>query len=372
MNSLTGTDQLNQSGTLFIGSLAGVSIRLHFTFVILFIVLVFSSTGSPLEQGLYMLALFVSVLIHEAGHALASGCFRIRTQEIIMFPVGGVARLSRQPTNRQELWISLAGPAANFLVACSLLYWRVFHEGMGKTEVLLRNPEGDLLIKSILANILLTLLNLLPAYPMDGGKALRGFLSIFRPETEAARLASIIGRGIAVLLGVFGLLVGHYLLAFVAVFVYFGAVQENAVKMGQSLLDGVKVEEAMVTEFESLPHGATVGDAAKRLLATSQQDFPVVSGDQVVGLLSRNLLLGAMAESGPDTYVAGAMNRDFLRLRPDADLIDALPSIAAAGACGLVMDDDKLLGLLTSENLTEFLVLRRIDVKGRKQEEDQS
>ena len=288
-----------------------------------------------------------------------------------MFPVGGVARLSKQPTNRQELWISLAGPAANFLIACGLLYWRIFHEGMDKAEVLFRNPEGDLLTKSILANILLTILNLLPAYPMDGGKALRGFLSIFRPDTEAARLASIIGRSIAVLLGVAGLLTGQYLLAFVAVFVYFGAAQENALKMGQSLLDGVKVQEAMVTEFESLSHGATIADAAKRLLATSQQDFPVVTGDQVVGLLSRNLLLGAMAESGPDTYVAGAMNRDFLRLRPDADLVDALPAIAAAGACGLVMDEDRLLGLLTSENLTEFLVLRRIRSEGRKPEEDE-
>ena len=313
-----------------------------------------------------MLALFASVLIHEAGHAFASSRFKIRTQEIIMFPVGGVARLSKQPTNREELWISLAGPAANLLVAGSLLVWRVFHEGMGKTEILLRNPEEDLLVKSILANILLALLNLLPAYPMDGGKALRGFLSIFRPDPEAARLASIIGRGIAVALGMIGLLAGHYLLAFVAVFVYFGAAQENAVKIGQSLLEGVKVQQAMVTEFESLSHGATVGDAAKRLIATSQQDFPVVSGDQVVGLLSRNLLLGAMAESGPDTYVAGAMNRDFLRLHPDADLVEALPSIAAAGACGLVMDEDKLLGMLTSENLTEFLVLRRIGAEGRK------
>ena len=217
--------------------------------------------------------------------------------------------------------------------------------------------------KCILANLSLALFNLLPAFPMDGGKALRGLLSLFKTEAQAARLASIIGRTIAISLGLFGLLQGNYLLTLVAVFVYFGAAQENAVLLGRSLLEGALVREAMVTEFETLAHGATVGDAAKRLLATSQQDFPVVVGPQVVGLLSRNLLLGAMAADGPDTYVAGAMTRDFVRLNPEMDLADALPLIAQSGSCALVLEQDSLVGLLTTENLTEFLVLRRIGIE---------
>ena len=356
------------SGTLRIGSLAGVSIRLHFTFVILFVVLLFSSTGSPLDQAVYMLALFGSVVVHELGHAAVSRVYGIQTLEIVMFPVGGVALRNTKPTARQDLWISLAGPFTNLVIACGLLLWQDQTLGWAGTVAAMQAADLDLISKCILANMSLAIFNLLPAFPMDGGKALRGALSLFKSEAQAARLASIIGRTIAIALGLFGLIIGNYLLAFVAVFVYFGAAQENAVLLGRSLLEGAHVREAMVTEFETLPHGATVGDAAKRLLATSQQDFPVVVGPQVVGLLSRNLLLGAMAADGPDTYVAGAMNRDFVRLNPEMDLAEALPLIAQSGSCALVLESDSLVGLLTTENLTEFLVLRRIGIEKGKPE----
>ena len=354
---------MNGSGTLRIGELAGVSIRVHFTFVILFIVLLFSSTGSPVEQAVYMFALFASVVFHELGHAAVCYAYGIKTTEIVMFPVGGVAARSTKPTSRQDLWISLAGPFVNLVIACGLLLWRLQTLGWLETIKALQVVDLDLVSKCILANLSLAVFNLLPAFPMDGGKALRGLLSLFKTEAQAARLASIIGRTIAISLGLFGLLQGNYLLTLVAVFVYFGAAQENAVLLGRSLLEGALVREAMVTEFETLAHGATVGDAAKRLLATSQQDFPVVVGPQVVGLLSRNLLLGAMAADGPDTYVAGAMTRDFVRLNPEMDLADALPLIAQSGSCALVLEQDSLVGLLTTENLTEFLVLRRIGIE---------
>ena len=363
-------ENINSSGTLYLGTLAGVSIHLHFTFVILFVVLLFSSTGTPVEQGLYMAALFLSVVAHELGHALMSHRFGISTLEVIMFPVGGVARLSRQPTSSLELWISLAGPATNFLIAVALTLVQIQRLGWDKTAESLRTPDADLLSKCILANTSLAIFNLLPAFPMDGGKALRGFLSLFRSERDASRLAYIIGRTVAIALGLVGLFAGYYLLTVVAVFVYFGAAQDNAAKLGRTLLAGVQVREAMVTEFDTLPHGATIGDAAKKLLATSQQDFPVVSGEQVVGLLSRNLLLGSMAEDGPDTYVAGAMNREFLRLPPEAELMDALPLLSDSGACGLVMDGETLLGLLTTENLAEFLVLRRIGIESKQLAKD--
>ena len=118
----------------------------------------------------------------------------------------------------------------------------------------------------------------------------------------------------------------------------------------------------METEFRTLAHGDTLRDAASLLLATSQQDFPVMLGPTVTGLLSRAALLKGMAAEGPDAYVAAVMNRDFLRVSPDADLAEALPTLAEAGSCVLVMDADKLLGLLTAENLAEFLLLRQAGV----------
>jgi stage IV sporulation protein FB len=115
----------------------------------------------------------------------------------------------------------------------------------------------------------------------------------------------------------------------------------------------------MMTEFHTLGHGSTIRDAANLLLSTAQQDFPVVHGEQVIGLLGRNLLLKALASEGPDAYVAGVMDRDFLALKPDAELSEILPVMARAGRCALVMDGERLLGLLTTDNLSEFLLLRR-------------
>ena len=168
------------------------------------------------------------------------------------------------------------------------------------------------------------------------------------------------GRGLAIGMGLYGLLSMQFLLVFIAFFVYLGATQEGQAAMGRSLTHGMPVRAAMMTKFHTLSHANTIGEAAQLMLDTGQQDFPVLHGDQVIGLLDRNALLRAMAKSGADAYVAGAMNRDPVRLSPHLDLAEALPLVAAAGSCALVMDGDKLVGMLTRENLTEFLVLRRV------------
>jgi len=129
---------------------------------------------------------------------------------------------------------------------------------------------------------------------------------------------------------------------------------------GLFLLRGEPVRSAMITDFKVLRHGDTIRDAANLLLSTSQQDFPVMTGQEVAGLLTRSSLLRAMASEGPDAYVAGSMDRQFVRLTPDMDLADAMPLLSRAGSCALVLDGDQLIGILTTENLSEFLVLRRI------------
>jgi CBS domain-containing protein len=204
-------------------------------------------------------------------------------------------------------------------------------------------------------NLLLVGMNLLPAFPMDGGRILRALLSYIRPEDEATRIAAWMGRMLAISMGLYGLLASQFMLVFFALFVYLGAAMEFAAALGRSLTHGIPVRAAMMTEFHTLEHGKTIRDAANMLLATSQQDFPIMHGDQVVGLLGRNLLLKALAAEGPDAYVAGVMDRDFLSIEPGNDLAEVLPLMAQAGRCALVMDGEKLVGLLTTENLSEFL-----------------
>jgi Zn-dependent protease/CBS domain-containing protein len=353
-------------GTVGVVSAFGVPIRFHFTFVLLLIFLFFVGVGdrqSGLMYALYILALFGSVLLHELGHALVSRRYRIRTLEIVMFPIGGVARLERSPKPREELWIAMAGPLVNFVIAAGLFGVLASRNELVPVEELTNPSDSNLWMRIAAGNLILALFNLLPAFPMDGGRILRSIVGLRKSEDEATRIASAAGRYLAVAMGLYGLLSMNFLLMFIAFFVYLGAAQEGVAAMGRSLTHGIPVRAAMVTEFRTLSHGHTIRDAANLLLSTTQQDFPVVHGEQVLGILSRNGLLRAMANSGPEAYVAGVMDRKYVQVSPDMDLAEALPMMAQAGSCALVMEDGRLVGLLTSENLTEFLLLRRVGLK---------
>ena len=340
----------------------GVPIRLHFTFVLFVVFLLFvgfSGQQSSAMTAVYILALFGSVLLHELGHALVARHYGIRTLEIVMYPIGGVSRPERQPKAHEEFWIALAGPAVNLLIAAVLLGWVVARQGSLALEQLREPTDANLLARLALGNLVLALFNLLPAYPMDGGRVLRSVLAWRRTEDEATRAAAVAGQALAILLGLAGMLTGNYLLMFVALFVYLGAFQEGMAARGRIFTSGYPVEAAMITDFRTLQHGDTIRDAGNLLLATSQHDFPVVHSGQVVGLLSRSALLRAMMAEGPEAYVAGAMDRNFRSVQPGTPLIEALPLLSPSGSCALVMDGDQLVGMLTSENLSEFILLRQ-------------
>jgi Zn-dependent protease len=345
--------------------LLGVPIRLHFTFVLLLIGLVvigLSSNQSPGNYTLFVLAVIASVLLHELGHALVSSHYRIRTIEIVMYPIGGVARLERPPKPWEEFWIALTGPAVNLAIAASIFALLYSEKRPINLFALVQPSDVNLADRIALANLILAGFNLLPAFPMDGGRMLRAVLSRMKSEYEATRIATWSGRMLAISMGLYGF-INMPMLAFVAFFIYLGAANEGAASRGRSLTQGIPVRAAMMTEYHTLTHGATMRDAANLLLSTSQQDFPVVLGDQVLGLLGRNALLRGMAQEGPDSYIAGYMEREFPSVPPDKDLADVLPLMAHAGACLLVMQDTRLLGLLSSENLSQFLLLRSVGLQ---------
>jgi len=359
----TGDNHKPIPGSVTTIKVFGVPVRLHFTFVLLLVALLFYGVGqrqSGLMTVLYVLALFASVLLHELGHTLVARRYGIRTIEIVMFPIGGVSRPERAPKAREELWVALAGPLVNLVIAAGLLAWVGTQQGFVSLTQLREPTDANLAERVAVGNLLLCVFNLLPAYPMDGGRILRSFLALRMPEAEATRIAAGAGQGLAIFIGLAGLLWGNFMLVFVALFVYLGAAQEGAAIRGRLLSTGFPVHAAMITDFRTLQHGDTIRDAGNLLLATSQHDFPVVHGETVVGLLTRSALVRAMLTEGPEGYVAGAMNREFTRLSPGQPLEEVLPLVSAPGACALVMDaEDKLVGLLTSENVSEFLLLRQ-------------
>jgi Zn-dependent protease len=351
------------TGSLGSFRLMGVPIRLHFTFVLLLIFLIFTGLGSNqsgLNYALYLIALFASVLAHEFAHAAVGHRYGIRTVEIVMFPIGGVSRLQRVAKPNEEFWIAFAGPLANLLISSGLFAWiYANHLTMSPVVAFIDPSDANVVERIAEANLILAAFNIIPAFPMDGGRMLRAVLARFKPEDEATRVAAWAGRMLAISMGLYGLLYSHFLLVFVAFFVYLGAAQESAAAMGRLLTAGIPVRAAMLTEYHTLTHGNTIRDAANLLLATSQQDFPIVHSEQVIGLLGRNALLRAMANDGPDVYVASYMDREYTSLAPDANLAEILPLMAHTGACALVMDGERLLGMLTTENLSQFLLLRR-------------
>jgi Zn-dependent protease len=340
----------------------GVPVRFHFTFVLLIAFVVVGALAdrrSAAGEALFLIGLFTSVLLHEVAHAITGRMFGVRTIEIVMYPIGGVARLERQPEPKAELWIALAGPATNLVIAGGLV---AALGGLAAMAKLQDRPEA-IWARLALWNSYIAAFNLVPALPMDGGRALRAVISMRRGDEYATRVAASMGKVLAVFMGLYGVYSGEVMIMLVALLIYMSASYESAASTGKALTQGIPVRAAMISDYRTLHHGATLREAADMLLATSQQDFPVVHGDQVVGLLDRTAFLRGMATQGPESFVAGAMTRDFLRIPPETDLAEAVARLSEAGSCGLVMDDDRLLGLLTTENVSEFLMLRKLGVQ---------
>lgn len=367
------TDPKQPGGSRIPGSLGtvtlfGIPVRFHFTFWLFIVWLIFIAAGgkhSTAGLALYILAIFISILLHELGHSLVARHFRIRTLEIVMLPMGGLSRLERQLSHGEEFWVALAGPVTNLVLGAGFLALATWQKTPLQWQDWIKGSDANLIPRIAMANLVLAGFNLLPAFPMDGGRVLRSLLAGKRPVEDATRIVARIGTLLAAAAGLYGLLSANFLLIFFAFFVYVGAAQEGMAATGQVLLKGESVRAAMITDFRVLSHGDTVRQAADLLLATSQQDFPVLAGEKVVGLLSRTSLLKAMASEGPDSYVAGAMDREFVSLDPEEDLAQASPKLAGV-ACALVFEGETLAGLLTAENLSEFLVLRQIGAARRR------
>src|SRR5690606_39190809 len=249
---------------------------------------------------------------HEFGHALTARRYGIGTRNITLLPIGGLAQLERMPDEPvEELWVALAGPAVNVVIAVVLGVVGFVTEtpgGPGAGEL----AGGSLVERLMIVNVMLVLFNLLPAFPMDGGRVLRALLAMRMPYAQATRVAANVGQGMALFFGLVGLFANPFLI-FIALFVWIGAGQEAAQTEMRSVLGGVPLEQAMLTDSRTLAPDDTLARAVELLLAGTQQDFPIVDdGGDVHGILTRADLLTALARQEQVAPVAGVMRRDFL------------------------------------------------------------
>ncbi len=349
---------------LKLGRFLGIDVYLHFTFLLIlgFLAIAHWLPGRSLEAAfngvLFFLAIFACVLLHEYGHALAARRFGVGTRDITLLPIGGVARLERMPDSPvQEFWIALAGPAVNVVIAGLLALWLVA-VGSWPPWTSLSAVGGGFAERLLVVNVFLVLFNLLPAFPMDGGRVLRSLLALRMAYVKATHIAARLGQGMAFLFAFIGLF-GNPMLLFIALFVWMGASSEMGAAQARSALAGVPVSHAMMTEFVPLRPTDTLGQAARLVLAGSQQDFPVLDEGRVIGLLERRHLLDGLTRLGPDAFVEEVMVCEFPVLTP-GDMLE--PALAGQHLQEFpmlpVIADERLVGLLTTDNLTELLLIK--------------
>ena len=347
-----------------LGRFAGIDVFIHATFLLLigWIALSHWLQGKSLAATMagvgFILALFVCVVLHEYGHALTARRFGIRTRDITLLPIGGLARLERMPDKpMQELWVALAGPAVNVVIAAALFVWLTFTNGWAPLSQL-SVTGGSLLERLLVANVFLALFNLLPAFPMDGGRVLRAILALRMEYTKATRTAASVGQGMALLFGLVGLFINPFLV-FIAFFVWIGAAQEAGSAQMKTSLAGIPVAWAMVTDFRTLSAGDPLSRAVELILSGSQQEFPVVSGSRVVGVLTKKDLLEALAQRGDSQPVSEVMNREF-QLVDSHDMLETVLERLQECRCHTmpVLHGGELVGLVTTENLGEFMLVQ--------------
>jgi Zn-dependent protease len=360
-------NKTNQSGigwSLHLGRWLGIDVYLHITFLLLLAFVGLSQgiaaggAGAAIGGVLFFAGLFVCVLLHEYGHALAARHYGIATRDITLLPIGGLARLERMPDKPwQEFVVALAGPAVNVVIAGGLLAG-LFLRPSWHLPSELSVTTGGFIERMLVANVFLVVFNLLPAFPMDGGRVLRSLLAMRMDYARATSIAAAIGKGMAALFGFVGLFANPMLLL-IALFVWIGATQEAAAAQRKSSFAGATVRDAMLTDFRALSPQDSLADATRLLLAGSQTDFPVVDGGRVVGILDHAALFQALRARGDLAVVGEVMRLEFVTLRADRSLDEALAEVRAEGGLTMaVIEDGRFVGLLTPENVGEFFMIR--------------
>jgi len=347
-----------------IARMLGSEIRIHVTFFLLLAWIGIShyqqgGTPAAIQGVIFILALFACVVAHEFGHAIAARRYGIKTPDITLLPIGGVARLERMPEKPgQEIVVALAGPAVNVVIAVVLI--AILNARVDPAALQgLNNPGLDFLMRLASVNVFLVLFNLIPAFPMDGGRVLRAVLATRLSRTRATNVAARVGQALAFVFLFLGLM-GNPMLIFIAVFVFLAATAEAHSVGIQDVSRSLGVRDAMITRFEALGPQATIGEAAELLLRTTQHEFPIVDGaGKLRGFLTREAMVQALSKTGAGTSVLDVMTGEIptvsalSRLEPVLQLLQG----RSKPAVGVVDWDGRLVGYVTAENIGELMMV---------------
>jgi len=355
--------------SLRIGSAFGIGIFLHWSFLLLvvgivvFFVVQSGPTADAVTSISVIFGVFACVVLHELGHALAARRFDVPTRSITLYPIGGLARLERIPSDpMKEFWIAVAGPAVNVAIAI-MLGSLVYATGRTMNPSVLMDPFMDPISTLAWLNVGLAVFNLLPAFPMDGGRVLRALLALRTDYAKATQTAANIGQGMAILFGLLGVLSFNPILLFIALFVYAGAQRESQQAMFRAFTHGATVRHAMMTRFATLKANDTLDDAVDALLAGSDHDFPVVEPDaeghpRLTGILRRQTLIRALSTHDATDPVGPVAGEPCFSVGDDEMLEDVFTRMSQEQCSTVpVLKNGDLVGLLTLENVGELVMV---------------
>lgn len=349
----------------------GIDVKVHLTFVLILIWAAYrwsSTTSAGLEGALFGVAatllLFVAVTLHELGHSFQALKFGVHVKGITLLPLGGLSQMEKIPEKpSQELRIAMAGPLVNFVIAALLVGVAALLQVASPISLnALSGSLGQISWSGLLSylattNLILGLFNLIPAFPMDGGRILRALLAMRMDYTKATRTAAKIGQGVALLLGLWGFMNSNYFLVLIAVSVWMGAGQESKDAGVKDTLREVKVRQAMTLAPQSLKANETLAKAADLTLSTAQSDFPVLEwgSNKVVGILGESDLLRGLQKFGGSAPVREVMRAPVMSLRSDESIYLALEKMIQGRmrAAPVVDPEGQLVGLLTTEDINE-------------------
>jgi Zn-dependent protease/CBS domain-containing protein len=363
-------------GTAFkLFTVSGIAIRMHVTFPLILIwaaiqfgYLADAGWIGALFGVIVVLLLFVIVTLHELGHSYAALFYGVPVKQIVLLPIGGVAQLKSIPENPvKEFVIAIAGPAVNFALAVILwlIAWAFNITIMNPVDVLEgleRITFTHIFTYVFIYNIFLAVFNLLPAFPMDGGRVLRALLATRLEYSRATSISASVGRAMAWLFGLYGFLGGGFFLIIIAFFIYIGASQEEAQVKTRSLLRGLTVNDAYSRQVRALPAHSTLADAIQLTLTSLQASFPICEGERLVGILTYPKLVEALNGRNANTPVSEVMIRDVEAVAPGDDLFEVQVKLQGSQLDTLpVMENGRFRGIITNRDINEVYRLLSID-----------
>lgn len=361
------------SWSLKLITIRGIPIRVHASFLLIvlwaaYIGLASSRTGwlrGAAFMVVFTLLLFLCVVLHELGHSLVAQLFGVKVHDITLWPIGGIARLAKMPERPyQEFLITAAGPAVNIVLTLGLaalaLIWigpaalvRIFAAPWELERIFASMSGQALVLWLVVNNASLALFNLVPAFPMDGGRLLRSLLAAILPFGKATRIASIVGQILAVIMGLVAVLGSNFFLGLVAIFVFLAAWQERQGAATVDTLRGLRVRQAMQPLGHRLHPQQTLGEALAQTAASPQSAYPVVDGNRLIGAITRSELLAAARRAGPSARLEAHVLQGYIIIAPETLLTEAQEQLHTRPAL-VVVENDTAVGLLSTADLARL------------------